>query len=145
MILDRLATFFDNVTLALSTATPSAAVNVPALAGRLDPIHCFVSVKGALASNKTGSVAVVLQEADDEAFTTPAAILTLNFVLAVGANDFLEFFALPASARKPFVRLSATATSTDTTAAPAISAGVSMDVIHPYAPGQYRDKGQVVA
>ena len=144
MILDSLATFFDKTTLTLATAKPSAVVNVPALAGRLDKIHCYASIKGAIAASKTGSVALVLQEADEPGFATPVPILTLSFPLAVGNNDILEFFDLPRGARREFVRLLATATSSDTGAVIKISSGVTMDVLEPYAPGQYRDHGEVV-
>ena len=146
MILDQLATFFDerDPALTLATATPSKAVNVPALAGRLDPIHCFIDIKATVATSKSGSVAVALQEADDEAFTVPAVILALTFPLVAGVNDVLEFFDLPAGARKEFVRLSVTATSNDSAAVVKVRAGVTQDVYRPYERGQYRDKGRVV-
>jgi hypothetical protein len=146
MILDRMATFFEkDEPLVLATAKPSKPVNVPALAGRLDDIHWYLKVSGAVAASKTGSVTVVVQEADDKTFTSPSTVDTIVIPLAVGANSIMKFLDLPRTLTKEFVRLSATAASTDTAMAATIEAGISMDVLEPYVAGQYRRDGEVIA
>jgi hypothetical protein len=146
MITDSLATFFDETALTLGVATPSKAVNVPALAGRLDSeIHFFIKFGGTVAASKTGSVTVVFQEAADLAFTTPVALPSPPaWTLAVGANEVFEFFDIPKSAKRPFFRLLVTAASTDTACVVKIQSGVTMDVFAGYDKTQYRDKGKVV-
>jgi hypothetical protein len=146
MILDQLAAFFPEATpLTLSTAANSAAVNVPALAGRLDPIHYHVSITASVAAGKTASVALRLLESDDEAFASPTELASMSVSLPAGSSSTVKFYDLPSVARKEWVKLQATAASNDSSAAIAIGSGFSMDVLRPYEAGQYRDKGKAVA
>ena len=135
MILDQFCMFFDNVAAAASA--DSQAINVSPLAGRDEPINITVILTGA----GPASMYISVQESDDKnsGFADAA-----SFVLEkTGPAGAVLSIALPLAAKKKFVRLSYTLTGTPTGLK--VFAGVTRDHIAPYAPGQYIDRGKVVA
>ena len=134
MLIDQFCVFFDNLAAAASAVSPG--VNVSPYAGRDEAVNITVILTGA----PTGSLAVTLQESDDNAAFTSVSTFTLAKTGAAGA---VLTFALPYPVKKKFVRLSYALTG-----APAglkVFAAVTRDHFAPYDEGQHIDRGKVVA
>ena len=136
MIIDQFCVFFDNVDAAATADSPG--VNVSPYAGRDEPVNITVILSGS--NGGTASLAVKLQESDDNAAFTDVSTYTLAKPDAAGAS---LAFALPYPVKKKFVRLSYALTGTP--AGLKVFAAVTRDHFAPYAEGQYIDHGKVVA
>ena len=134
MIIDQFGMFFDNVAAAASANSPG--VNVSPYAGRDEAVNITTILTG----SGTATLAVTLQESDDNTTFSDVATFTLEKPDAAGA---VLVFALPNPVKKKFVRLAYALTGTATGLR--VFAAVTRDHFAPYARGQFIDAGQTVA
>jgi hypothetical protein len=137
MLLDNLSRFCDDAGVA-TTAANSNALQLSNYAGRDEPIYILAQLTGTNAAAST--LTINFQEsADNSTFTTLATWTLVKPINALVTETFL----VPPTTTKKYVRLNYAVGAAATGVR--FSAGIVAERHLPYGPGQYIDKGQVIA